>query len=215
VQEQAAGGADALADTVSAVRWTATGLDLPETMTLEGLRSLLASFRAWESRGTVALADIFAFARARGWETEVEQMLSDFEFDPVTVRRSMRVGDVPRGLRHPDLTAEHYYVVADLTYPEQTKWLQKAVKHKMRPLVLKRSIEAGKVLTKEQIEMMSGAGSGIVNYHGILTNWKRWEKKVGGEEAVLSWPRTVLAQFVDEHRPIRDLVDKAEDVLRA
>jgi hypothetical protein len=218
VQEKAGGGKMASverAGEVAALRWTATGLDLPETTTLEQVHGILQTFKAAETHMAVALADIFSFARKNGWEKDVEVALGELEFDVALVRKALAVGDVPRGLRHPDLTGEHYFVVSRLLYDDQVKWLQRAVKHKMAPLVLKRSIEAGKVLTKEQIEMMSGAGSGILNYHGILTNWQRWEKKVGGEDAILGWPRDVLQRWYEDVKPLGELIDKAEEKLNS
>ena len=197
------------------LRWSATGLDMPETVTLGNIRTTLAALKLWTDHMPVALADIFSIAKRHGWESEVEQMLMEFEFDVAQVRKSVAIGDVPRALRHPKLNGEHYFVVSRLLYDEQVKWLQRAVKNKMSPLVLKRSIEAGKVLTKDQIEMMSGAGSGILNYHGILTNWQRWEKKVGGEDAILSWPRDVLQRWYEDVKPLGDLIDKAEVKLNA
>jgi hypothetical protein len=79
----------------------------------------------------------------------------------------------------------------------------------MTGLVLKRSIEAGRVLTKEQIEIMSGQGSGILNYHGMLNRWERWKKKVGGEEGILSWPIDTLERWIEDVAPIAELHEKA------
>lgn len=190
-------------------RWTPTGLDLPETTTLENVKEILRAFKAWDTAGAVALADLFSFVRRNGWEREVEGFMAQMEFDLALVKRAQAVSDVPRGLRHPTLNAEHYFVVAALEADEQRRWLDLAVKHKMTGLVLKRSIEAKKVLTKEQIEMMSGQGSGILNYHGVLTRWERWEKKVGGEEGILSWPADTLERWVEDVAPIAKLHDKA------
>lgn len=207
------GGGNELEDAAKA-RWTPTGLDLPETTTLENVKEILTAFKAWDTAGAVALADLFTFVRSNGWEREVEVFLAQMEFDLALVKRARAVSDVPRGLRHPKLTAEHYFVVAGLEYDWQAHWLAKAVKHKMTGLVLKRSIEAKRVLTKEQIEMMSGQGSGILNYHGVLNRWERWEKKVGGEEGILSWPADTLERWVEDVAPIAKLHDKAVEKLK-
>jgi hypothetical protein len=65
------------------------------------------------------------------------------------------------------------------------------------------------VLTKEQIEMMSGQGSGILSYQGMLNRWDRWEKKVGGKEAILSWPIDTLERWIEDVAPIAKLHDEA------
>jgi len=99
----------------------------------------------------------------------------------------------------------HYWVVSSMEKDDQTKWLEKAVKHSLTGFELKRSIEAGKVLKKDQIEMLSGQGSGIVNYHGIISEWKRWEKKVGADTGILSWPAHIQDRWLEDTQPIVDL----------
>jgi len=44
--------------------------------------------------------------------------------------------------------------------------------------------------------------------------WKKWIARVGGEAAILSWPRPVLQRFVDEHRHVRDFIHTAEESLK-
>jgi hypothetical protein len=42
-------------------RWTPTGLDIPETTTLENVKEILRAFKAFETTGTLALADLLTF----------------------------------------------------------------------------------------------------------------------------------------------------------
>jgi hypothetical protein len=135
--------------------------------------------------------------------------LSEMAFDPGSVRKALAIADVPVGIRHPWLTADHYYVVHRLMYPEQVRWLALAVERKMPALLLKRSIEHGRPLTQEELANLTGAGSGIPNYHGILTDWERWKKRVGGDDVILHWSRPVLEQWLEDMDPIVDLVDRA------
>lgn len=189
-------------------RWTPTGLDIPETMTLENVKEILRAFKAFETTGTLALADLLNFVKQRGWEKEVEKYMAQLEFDLSSVRRAQAVLEVPRALRNPKLNSEHYWVVSSLEKDEQTRWLALAVKHNLTGFELKRSIEAGKVLKKSDIEMLSGQGSGIINYQGILTNWKRWVNKVGADEGILSWPANVLDRWLEDTKPIADLRER-------
>lgn len=189
-------------------RWTPLGLDIPETTTLENVKEILRAFKAFETTGTLALADLLEFVRRQGWEKEVESYMAQLEFDLSSVRKAQAVNEVPRALRHPHLNAEHYWVVSNLEREEQTRWLNLAVKHKLTGFELKRSIEAGKVLKKDQIEMLSGQGSGILNYQGILTDWKRWANKIGGPEGILAWPAHVQDRWLEDTRPIVDLRER-------
>jgi len=198
------------ANSVPPAQWSPDGLDISEDASLEDVLALLRAFRAFQTAGTVALADIFTFARGRGFLEDVEKALELLEYDMPTVKKAMAVADVPRGLRHPKLTAEHYYVVSANTYEEQIRWLDVALAKGLSAFELKKSIEAGKPLTRDQIAAMSGQGSGISNYQGVLTQWDRWKAKVGGDDAILGWPRAVLSDWVDNMRPVRDLIDKAE-----
>jgi hypothetical protein len=192
---------------------SALGVKL-DNATLADVRDMLRSFLAWRGHGLVILSDILVYAKRKGWEREVEEMLGQLEFDMADVTKALAVGEVPQGLRHPDLNQEHYFVVSHMGYDDQMLWLDRAVKNKMTGLVLKRSIEAGKVLSKEQIEMLSGANSGILNYHGILTHWQRWERKVGGEEGILSWPADVRKRWVDDVTPIAQLCERVVESLK-
>ena len=189
-------------------RWTPTGLDIPETTTLDNVKEILRAFKAFETTGALALADLLNFVKRRGWEKEVESYMAQLEFDLASVRRAQAVLEVPRALRNPKLNSEHYWVVSSLEKDEQTKWLASAVKHNLTGFELKRSIEAGKVLKKSDIEMLSGQGSGIINYQGILTNWKRWVNKVGADDGILSWPAGVQEQWLEDTKPIADLRDR-------
>jgi hypothetical protein len=189
-------------------RWTPTGLDIPETTTLENVKEILRAFKAFETTGTLALADLLSFVKQRGWEKEVEQYMAQLEFDLSSVRRAQAVNEVPRALRNPKLNSEHYWVVSSLEKHDQTKWLATAVKHGLSGFELKRSIEAGKVLRKEQIEMMSGQNSGILTYQGILTDWKRWSAKVGGDDGILSWPSQAQDRWLEDTRPIVELRER-------
>lgn len=193
---------------VARARWTPTGLDIPETTTLDNVKEILRAFKAFETTRTLALADLLKFVKARGWEKDVEQYMSQLEFDLSSVRRALAVAEVPRTLRSPALNAEHYWVVSNMELFDQQKWLARAVKHKLTGFELKRSIEAGKVLKKEQIEMLSGQGSGILNYHGILTDWKRWESKIGGDSGILAWPAHLQDQWLEDTRPITELRER-------
>jgi hypothetical protein len=158
----------------------------------------------WSSVSTLALADVLSYARAQGYLEQLEMVFAELDITPVDVNRALSVADVPRGLRNEKLSSEHYYVVSKLTYDQQTKWLNLAVKHSMSGLVLKRSIEAGRVLDKEEIALLSGRGSGIVNYQGLINDWGKWSSKVGGAEGIAAWPVPVLRQWVEDFNPMAE-----------
>ena len=191
-----------LNDIAPTLVWEENGLNIPEETTQEEVASILRNFSAWNSVSSLALADVLAFARARGYLEQLELVFAELDISPVDVSRALSVADVPRALRNSKLSAEHYYVVSRLTYDQQIKWLDLAVKHSMSGLVLKRSIEAGAVLSKDEIALLSGRGSGIQNYQGLVNNWSRWSEKVGGAKGISSWPIPVLSQWIEDFAPI-------------
>jgi len=59
---------------------------------------------------------------------------------------------------------------------------------------------------RKKLALKRGADSGIQNYHGILASWNRWEKRAGGEAAILSWPIHRQKALLEELIPIRKLL---------
>jgi hypothetical protein len=125
----------------------------------------------------------------------------------------MAIAKVPRGLRSRGLTDEHYFVVSGMSLSDQTHWLKAALVHKLSGFELKRSIEAGKILKKKDLEALSGRGSGIPNYQAAILDWKRWTSQIGGSENLTTWPTDSLKKFLNDVGPIRETIAAAEEEL--
>lgn len=183
----------------------------------EDLRRWLRLVHEVRQGGELLLAEMIGVARERGWLERLEREMEQMEFDRMTIVRSLCIAEVPKGMRSPKLTAEHYFLLgrANLSREEMARWARDAVRYGLDAFELKKSMEAGQVLRREDISDRSGYGSGgIINYQGILTKWLRWEQKVGGEDAILAWPRPVLEAWVDAWRPMRVVLERAERRLR-
>ena len=48
----------------------------------------------------------------------------------------------------------------------------------------------------------SGKGSGILNYFGVVADFKRWQNKVGGIDGPLKWETPHQIRFIEETREI-------------
>jgi hypothetical protein len=196
-------------------KWTQLGLDIFGDATIEDLTSWVRVLHEARESGEIALADIIAYARKNNMVDELEKVFEDLGFDMPTIKRALAIAEVPAALRAKQLNAEHYFVVSGLLYEEQMKWLKAALDHNLTGFELKRSIEMGRVMTRQELMELNGSGSGgIKNYQGILTQWNRWKTKIGGEDAVLSWPSHVLESFVEERHPVVELVSQAEAKLK-
>jgi hypothetical protein len=203
-----------LGNEAPALKWEDNGVTIPEETTVTELEAVLRNFAAWRSVESVALSDILAFADRKGMLEQLHPVFEECDLSPVDVGKALAISNVPRGLRHEKLTAEHYLVVSQLLYPEQTRWLQDAVRYKLTGLQLKRSIEVGRVLKKDEMEELSGRGSGIANYHAAVSQWQRWKTRLGGVMAIIAWPTPILEKWLVEVQEVGADIIAAEAELK-
>jgi len=195
------------------LKWEKNQVVIPEETTIDEISSFLRNFAAWENISSIALADILEFAHRKDMLEELQGVFVEIDISPVEVSKALGIATVPKGLRHPSLTAEHYFVVSRLSTYDQTGWLQQSLDHKLNAMELKRSIEAGRIITKEEIAELSGRGSGIVNYHGMVNQWERWENKVGGTQAIKTWPTDVLTRWVADVEKVHSTIEAVKQEL--
>jgi hypothetical protein len=165
------------------------------------------------------LADVIASARKQHGDQFVDETLEQLHFDFMAVQKAEAISAVPLLTRESyyQLSSEHLYVLGQ-KFPddptEQEKWAQLAVKHKLTALALKRSIDAGKVMTEEDITTTSGRGSGIVVINGLFqTQFRRWLNQVGGKEKILGWDPDTKKEFLDEVNPVVELAEQVRESL--
>lgn len=195
------------------VTWDGEGLVIPEGTTMEEIAALLKGVAFFKSNMVLVLSDSLAYAMRQGWEKQLQLALEESHLLEADVTRAMAIAKVPRGLRSSKLTDEHYFVVSTLSQSEQTKWLKLSLDHKLTGFELKRSIEAGKILKKKDLEALSGRGSGIPNYQAAILDWKRWTSQIGGTENLSTWPTDSLKKFLTDVGPIRETIAAAEEEL--
>ncbi len=195
------------------ISWDGEGLVIPEGTTMEEIAGLLKGVAFFKSNMVLVLSDSLAFAMRQGWEKQLQLALEDSHLLEADVTRAMAIAKVPRGLRSAKLTDEHYFVVSSISPSEQTRWLKAALDHKLSGFELKRSIEAGKILKKKDLEALSGRGSGIPNYQAAILDWKRWTSQIGGSENLATWPTDSLKKFLNDVGPIRETIAAAEEEL--
>lgn len=197
----------------SSLRWEGNGLSIPEDAQLPDYENAVRLVAKLGKISRIALGDLLADAAKKGIEDQLTMVFEEVGLSPVEVGKCLAISLVPRSLRHDNLTEEHYFVVSKLTLPEQTKWLNEALKHNLNALEMKRSIEAGRVLKRDEINELSGRGSGIVNYHGIVNQWDRWANKIGGFDGMQEWPKDTIKRWRAEIDSVADLIYKADAFL--
>ena len=203
------------------LKWENNGLTLQPDATIEDYESAIRVIAQLGTISTIALGDLLHHAEKKG--IKAEQFALVFEevgYSPVDTGKAYSIASVHRRLRNEKLSSEHYFVVAksiglgdvdakDAQMGLQEQWLNRALKHNLSPLELKRSIEAGKVLKKGEIAKLSGRGSGIINYHGIVNQWERWANKVGGADGIKSWPTETLEKWLSEVKSVDETIAAA------
>ena len=194
------------------LKWEGNGLSVPADAQLADFENAVRVLTQVGTISRIALGDLLTEAAKKGFEEQLTLVFEEVGLSPVEVGKVLAISSVPRSLRSESLNEEHYFVVSKLTLPDQTKWLAAAVKHHLNPLELKRSIEAGRVIKREEINELSGRGSGIVNYHGIVNQWERWGNNIGGMNGMDDWPLNVLDRWIDDVKVVKAYILRAEEL---
>ena len=200
--------------TYAPVRLTSLGMEVVQELTLEQLKELIIAFKGMDTFCALNLADLLNYGAQKFGGEQMELLLESVEFDYATARKAVSLLQVPRSLRNEDLSKEHYFGVSTLPHADQVEWLNAAVVHGLSPLELKRSIESGRVLRKDEISTLSGSGSGVFTYQGVITGFERWSRKVGGTARILAWSNAEKEQWLADMSVVLDLAEQVRQSLR-
>ncbi|WP_050028893.1 hypothetical protein [Verrucomicrobium sp. BvORR034] len=199
---------------------TPAGVRITKDLSRDQCAFLLQRLRMINQMYHAALADVISYTVTTHGEAFAKECLSQLEFDFMEVSKAEAIAKVPILLR------EHYRLTADLSYilgqkfpdshAEQEKWAKLARKHSLSALALKRSIDAGQIMTEEGIKEQSGRGSGIVVINGLITTtFKRWHTQVGGTDKILQWEPETRQAFLEEVEPLLELAARVKASLGA
>ncbi|MFZ4693736.1 MAG: hypothetical protein ACOYMV_01275 [Verrucomicrobiia bacterium] len=191
------------------------GAQVQGKITFDRWKILLTSWRSCRKGWELVLADILAYGLEQFGREKVDVALNQLEFDLGDALKALAIGQLSLDLRTETLGSDHYFVLskANLTAKEQGRWVAIATKEGLKAVELQKSIEAGKVLRQADINRESGRDSGIPTIQGLAFWFDRWERKVGGEDAILAWDRRLKEQWLAEVRPILSLAAKLEETL--
>lgn len=189
-----------------------SGLRIEGKLSLEEWTEVLRSLRDVKHAFHCALADAINYGNTNFGSDKVAIALEQGEFDFADVSKATTIGTLALGFRenHSGLTSEHYFILSRLEEPERTRWAELATAENLKPLELKRSIEAGRILRITEIQSGSGQGSGITTVQGAIFKLKQWENSMGGEAKILSLPRTQLDELLTLFTPVIELAAKIE-----
>jgi hypothetical protein len=116
------------------------------------------------------------------------------------MRQAVCIGELAKGVRMTGLTVEHLYVLgrADLPPDEQHRWAIAAQENELPPLRLKASIEAGKVLTAEELSALRGSNTGILTIQGLIQKFEIWRRTVEKDKPIENWNRKAKLALWEE-----------------
>jgi hypothetical protein len=162
-----------------------------------------------------ALGDIISYGTRAFGENVVGQHIEQLEFDLNEANTALGISQIGYDFKKAyPLTPEHFYTLSKLKNDEQReKWAKLCVEHKLNALDLKRSIEAGEVITNENVGKTSGLGSGITTIEGSVFQFSQWKKSVG-EDTILTWEQERRIELLNKLEPIIDLATKIHDTLQ-
>lgn len=59
-------------------------------------------------------------------------------------------------------------------------------------------IKKENIKKKKELYLLSGRGTGILTYQGIITDFERWKSKIGGHGGILRWDLKYKDQFLKD-----------------
>jgi len=161
-----------------------------------------------------ALGDVVGYGIDNFGAEVVGQNIEQLEFSLSDANAALGIAKLSYDFKSAyPLTSEHYLILSKVATEElKEEWAQIAVKHKLSALELKRSIEAGEILTNEEISNNSGLGAGITTIEGTLFQFQQWKQRVG-EDNIIDLPRTNKLELLEKLQPFIELAAKVSESL--
>lgn len=194
---------------------TAHGAIIKGKLTRKDWTRAITTLRDIKTNYLKALGDVVGYGRRNFGDEVVGKVIEQLEFDLSDANTALGISTLDYDFKaaYP-LTAEHYFVLSKLTTDRQReRWAAKATRNKLSALELKRSIDAGKILTSEEIGSGSGQGSGITTIEGALFQFNQWKRQLGGEEEICHLPEDKRLELLEKLSPIIELVQRITETL--
>lgn len=172
-----------------------TGVEFAGEMTFEQWFEAMSLLRMWDGAGKLWLADFFLKGREAFGQEQVEQAMMQLEFTIMDTERALAIASLPRGIRNPKLTTEHYWVLAQarLDATAQAYWAKAVLEHSLSARLLQESIAAGKVIVAPP-----GRNGGVATVQAFRQTFDRWFKQVDKSDPIAEWDESRKRQLWEE-----------------
>jgi hypothetical protein len=183
---------------------TPTGLRVRDDLTYEEWVDGLKFFRWAHNALEVGFSDYLAWGNIKFLKQAVDSALEQLEFDLPTVKAALDINTVPPEIRYPNLTSEHYIVLAKNCEKknQMVKWAKTASVQSLTPGQLKASIREGEVVDTTALRQQT---RGIASVHGVRQDFDIWLRRVGGVEGIRKMNDEDVSAIMEELRPMYDL----------
>lgn len=180
---------------------TPTGAEFRGEMTEEQWRAGMQILRLSQSAIHCWLADFITEGRQRFGDSHVEQTLEQLEFDQIDAARAQSISSLPREIRDPRLTTEHYWVLSkhSLTPEQLEHWKTQTIERRLTAAQLNQAISTGALPGGN-----GGKSGGITTIHGIRQSFDNWFARVAAEKPISKWEPDQLTELWQElESPVR------------
>ncbi len=194
---------------------TPYGLQIHRPLTWAEWQRHMASLRTVKCAYLSLLGDLTRHGIEQFGAERVSAEMEQLEFDLADATKADAIGHLPLDLRtRHQLGSETSYILATCidSEKEREKWAATATREKLSAFELKASIEAGRILRREEIEEKNGHGPGIATIQGVRFQFDKWLRGVDRQALLKKGPdekRQLLATLM----PFIELANEIEQSL--
>lgn len=191
---------------------TERGLSLNTPLTPHLLTESLRRLASTRTMFHYGLGDLMKAGRDQLGQAAVDEAMTEVGINHADALRAGAVEAIPQEKRRQDVTSDHYLVVeqAGLTDRAAEAWIAKAAAHHLSPLNLRRSIQAGRIISSNDVAVQSGRNSGVDTIENVLFWFERWHNKIRKADPISEWTSENKRRLMRILQPIIDLYQSVE-----
>ncbi|MEI7913049.1 MAG: hypothetical protein WCK77_25805, partial [Verrucomicrobiota bacterium] len=183
---------------------TATGIEFSGDLSLAEWCDLGRMLIPLAKKTGFMLGDLINYG-SKAYGTKYKEALEFAGLAPKTLRNYATVARrVHPTLREPSLGIEHHAAVAGLESQVQRFWLELAKEHNLTVSRLRKSIQAGRLVTEEEME--DGAGNKQTNHVALINRLVRWLTSETCKAPVEEWDADRREAIKRDFQPLLEIL---------
>lgn len=196
----------------SSITVTEHGAVINRNLSLEEWQNAMKEIRRVKHAYHAVLADLTGYGTEHFGEQTVADAMEQMEFDLDDSNKAAAISNLSLSFRTLySLNSEHAFILSAIKDDdEREEWAKKCKEHNLTALELKRSIQAGKIMRKEDLAKASGQGAGVPTVQAVRFQFERWCRAVGDKEKILNLPKPERRQLLTTLEPIIELAAEVQ-----